>query len=249
MRTHLYSSVADLTKAFDTVNREGLWKIIHKFGCPKGFNQMMRQLHSGMIARVTDNEAVSEAFSVTNRVKQGCVLAPTLFSLLSSVMLMDAYREERPEIRATYRTDDKLLNHRQMYPQLPSMNCSSPTTAPTEEDMQRGMYLFPNAATTLAWSSTRRKWWLCINPPHDAAYVAPQINVNGAQLRVLENIAFLDSALSRSTKIDDEVARRTSIASQDFGRLLNTGWNRHGLQLFTKLKMCKAVILPALLYG
>nr|VZI25499.1 unnamed protein product [Spirometra erinaceieuropaei] len=34
MRTHLYSTFVDLTKAFDTVNREGLWKILQKFGCP-----------------------------------------------------------------------------------------------------------------------------------------------------------------------------------------------------------------------
>jgi len=29
----LYVSFNDLTKAFDTVCREGLWKIMHKFGC------------------------------------------------------------------------------------------------------------------------------------------------------------------------------------------------------------------------
>ncbi|BHF83453.1 hypothetical protein SprV_0902659500 [Sparganum proliferum] len=34
MRTHLYSTFVDLTKAFDTVNREGLWKIMQKFGFP-----------------------------------------------------------------------------------------------------------------------------------------------------------------------------------------------------------------------
>nr|VZH90164.1 unnamed protein product [Spirometra erinaceieuropaei] len=37
MRTHLYSTVVDLTKALDTVNREGLWKIMQKFGCPERF--------------------------------------------------------------------------------------------------------------------------------------------------------------------------------------------------------------------
>ncbi|BHF61520.1 hypothetical protein SprV_0100449500 [Sparganum proliferum] len=59
MRTHLYSTFVDLTKAFDTVNREGLWKIMQKFGCPERFTQMVRQLHDGMMARVTDNGAVS----------------------------------------------------------------------------------------------------------------------------------------------------------------------------------------------
>ena len=31
----LYMTFVDLTKAFDTVSREGLWKIMYKFGCPE----------------------------------------------------------------------------------------------------------------------------------------------------------------------------------------------------------------------
>nr|VZI27895.1 unnamed protein product [Spirometra erinaceieuropaei] len=115
MRTHLYSTFVDLTKAFDTVNREGLWKIMQKFGCPERFTQIVRQLHDGMMARVTNNGAVSEAFAVTNGVKQGCALAPTLFSLMFSAMPMDAYRDERPRIRIDYRTDGHLLNQRRMH--------------------------------------------------------------------------------------------------------------------------------------
>nr|VZI12806.1 unnamed protein product [Spirometra erinaceieuropaei] len=54
--------------------------------------------------------------------------------------------------------------------------------------------------------------------------------------------------LSRSTKIDDEVAHLVSKASQAFGRLQNTDWNRHGLQLSTKLRMYLTAMLPTLLY-
>nr|VZI26666.1 unnamed protein product [Spirometra erinaceieuropaei] len=75
---------------------------------------MVRQLHDGMMARVTDSGAVSEAFAVTNGVKQRCVLAPTLFSLMFSAMMMDAYCDERPGIRIVYRTDGHLLNQRRM---------------------------------------------------------------------------------------------------------------------------------------
>ncbi|BHF65057.1 hypothetical protein SprV_0200806600 [Sparganum proliferum] len=70
---------------------------------------MVRRLHDGIMAWVTNNEAVPEAFAVTNGVKQGCVLAPILFSLLSSAMLMGAYRDERPGIRIAYRTESHLL--------------------------------------------------------------------------------------------------------------------------------------------
>nr|VZI14630.1 unnamed protein product [Spirometra erinaceieuropaei] len=87
-------------------------------------------------------------------------------------------------------------------------------------------------------------------PPNTATApnAPPQISVNGTQLQVV-NFPYLGSTLSRNTKIDDEVANRISKASQAFGRLQSTVWNRHGLQLSTKLKMYKAVILPTLLYG
>nr|VZI21043.1 unnamed protein product [Spirometra erinaceieuropaei] len=84
----------------------------HRTRCLEQFTQMMRQLHDSMMARVMDNRAVSEAFTVTNEMKQGCVLASTLFSLMSSAVLMGAYRDERSEIRIAYRTDGYLLNHR-----------------------------------------------------------------------------------------------------------------------------------------
>uniref|UniRef100_A0A183TN36 Reverse transcriptase domain-containing protein n=1 Tax=Schistocephalus solidus TaxID=70667 RepID=A0A183TN36_SCHSO len=81
---------------------------------PMRFTHMVHQLHIGMTARVTNNGAVSEAFAVTNGGKQGCVLAPILFSLRFSVMLMDAYRDEQPGIRIAFRTGRHLFNSRHM---------------------------------------------------------------------------------------------------------------------------------------
>nr|VZI17688.1 unnamed protein product [Spirometra erinaceieuropaei] len=88
-------------------------------------------------------------------------------------------------------------------------------------------------------------------PPNSATApnAPPQISVNGTQLQVVENFPYLGSTLSRNTKINEEVANRISKASQAFGRLQSTVWNRHGLQLSMKLKIYKAVIMPTLLYG
>nr|VZI00782.1 unnamed protein product [Spirometra erinaceieuropaei] len=85
--------------------------------------------------------------------------------------------------------------------------------------------------------------------PLNTAHNASRIIVNRTQLQVVDKFTYLGSILSRSNKIDNEVARRISNASQAFDRLQNTVWNRHGLHLNTKLMMCKAVILPTLLYG
>nr|VZH90251.1 unnamed protein product [Spirometra erinaceieuropaei] len=220
---------------------------------------MVRQLHDGMMARVTDNGAVSEAFAVTNGVKQGCVLAPTLFSLMFSAMLMDAYRDERPGIRIAYRTDGHLLNQRRMHFQsrvskttvhelLLTDDCALNTTS--EEEMQRSMDLFSASCENFGLVINTQKTAVMYKPPPNSATdpnASPQISVNGTQLQVVENFPCLGSTLSRNTKIDDEVANRISKASQAFGLLQSTVWNRHGLQLSTKLKMYKAVILPTLL--
>ncbi|VDL88783.1 unnamed protein product [Schistocephalus solidus] len=96
------------------VNCVGLWKVMQKFGCPEQFTHMVLQLHDRMTARVTDNGTVSEAFTVTNGVKQGCVLAPTLFSLMFSAILMDAYRDEHPGISIAYSTGRTFLNNQRM---------------------------------------------------------------------------------------------------------------------------------------
>ena len=87
----LYMTFVDLTKAFDTVSRDGLWKIMAKFGCPPRFIAMVWQFHGGMQARVQNDGEFSEPFEVTIGVKQGCVMAPTLFSIMFSAMLMDAF--------------------------------------------------------------------------------------------------------------------------------------------------------------
>nr|VZI47012.1 unnamed protein product [Spirometra erinaceieuropaei] len=223
MRVHLYSNSVDLTKAFDTLNCEGLRKIMEKFGCPEPFTPIVGQLHDGMTVCVTDDGVVSEVFAVTNGVEQGCALAPTLFSLMFSAMLMDAYRKERSRI-------------------------SSPTgrTVSGEWDMQRSMGLFAAACDSFG---------PIINAvamhqlPFDATYVAPQINVDGAQLRAVDNFTYLSSTPSSNTKMGDKMSHWNSKTSQTFGRLQTTVCNRHDLHISAKLKMYKAVILPTLLYG
>ena len=69
----------DLTKAFDSVNRDALWLVMEKAGCPPKFLEVVRQLHTGMQGRVSNEGSASDAFPIRTGVKQGCLLAPILF--------------------------------------------------------------------------------------------------------------------------------------------------------------------------
>lgn len=49
----LFVAFTDLFKTFDTVDRELLWNVLAKFGCPAKLVNIFRQLHDGMTACVT----------------------------------------------------------------------------------------------------------------------------------------------------------------------------------------------------
>ena len=60
-----------------------------KFGLPVKFIAVVRQFQDSMLVKVQNDGEFSDPFPVTNGVKQGCVLASTLFSMMFSALLTD----------------------------------------------------------------------------------------------------------------------------------------------------------------
>ena len=75
---------------------------------------MVRQFHDGMQAHVQNDGEFSEPFELTNGVKQGCVMAPTPFSMMFSAMLMDAFQDSDTGFPIRYRFDGNIFNLRRM---------------------------------------------------------------------------------------------------------------------------------------
>ena len=112
----LYLTFIDLTKAFDTVNREILWNVLSICGCPPKFMAILRGFHNGMSARVVATGLVSDPFEVNVGVKQGCVLAPAIFNIyLAAVTLLARYDMSFEDgIHFKYRFDGGMFNLRRL---------------------------------------------------------------------------------------------------------------------------------------
>ena len=211
-----------------------------KFGCPPRYIAMERQFHDGMQARVQNDGEYSEPFPVTNGVKQGCVMAPTLFSMMFSAMLTDAFQDVDAGFPIRYRFDGKLLNLRRL-------QAKSKVQTDVVDKLLNADDLAENAKSEEKIST--KKTEVVHQPAPGKPYSEPTITVNGQKLQVVDKFTYLGSTLSRAVHIDDEVTARTANASVAFGRLRTNVWERNGIRLHTKLKVYKAVVLPTLLYA
>ena len=94
-RQGLYQVFFDLTKAFDSVNRETLWKILGKLGCPDHFFKLIRSFHDEMEVSVNNGGILTEPFKVETGVKhqtyshQHCFLSssPSCSMMLSETAI------------------------------------------------------------------------------------------------------------------------------------------------------------------
>ena len=251
-------SAIDLTKAFDTVSREGLWKILARLGCSPKFLTILRQLHEGQMGQVKHNGALSDSFPIANGVKQGCVLAPTLFSILFSLMLREAKEDLVDGIFIRFRTDGSIFNLRRLLAHTKTIevlivellfadDCA--LLAHTQDALQYIVNRFAEAAKAFGFTINLKKTEVLHQPPPGGVYSPPQINIESTSLNSVEHFTYLGSVISNDATVNKDIDNRLARTSSAFGRLHKRVWQNHSLRLSTKIQVYRTVVVPTLLYG
>ena len=255
----IYIVFIDFKKAFDTVDRRArlLWRVLKTFGCPDHLIEMVRLFHDGAEGRVVVGGQESERFSITHGTKQGCVLAPTLFSLFLTVVLLKLSREIESRVHITTRSDGRLFNlarlkaktRRELVTELLFADDTA-VVAHDQDQIQRMVNVFAETAGKMGLQINTQKTEVLYQPaPHSDETEMPQIVVDGEVLKVVGNFKYLGSTVTADNRADREIACRIQSASASFGKLEKKLWNRPGIRLDTKCKVYKAVVQPALLYS
>ena len=249
-----------------------------KLGCPTKFIAMVRQLHDGMLAQVQndgDDGEFSDPFPVANGVKQGCVLASPLFSMMFTAMLTVAFQDGDNGMPIRYRLDGKFFNLRRLQAKSKlqtgarrvllcwwrasqiqaadrcKLSSSLLMTWPRvlQQKRQKGVDQVSDSCESYDLTISIKKTEVVYQPAPGKPFMEPTVTVKGQRLQVVDKFPYLGSTLSRVVHIDDEVNARIAKASAAFGRLHGSVWDRSGIRLDTKLKVYKAVVLPTLLYA
>ena len=225
---------------------------------------MIEALHTGMMANVSVGGEVSESFSVTNGVKQGCVLSPSLFSIFLSAMLDEAFRD----MASTY-SPDRALTYSTSHTSEQRPRLLESKTSPRPRLLLMRELLFADDSALVAhcaeemqkivdtFSDASKKFGLKINikktevlyQPNSTRTREEDIMVDGYKLNSVLKFTYLGSTISSDGCIDDEIQRRMAKASASFGRLRQRLWNNHHVPMRVKGKIYCAIVLSTLLYG
>ena len=212
-----------------------------------------------MTATVVGNGGIETApFKVDTGVKQGCIIAPTLFAIFISTILHLTSQNLPEGVKLIYRTEGGLLNINRFRAKSKVLASSimelqyaddNALVAHTESDLQDILNAFARAYRLLGLDINTKKTQILYQPAPGTLPQPPTIRVGGNILDNVDQFAYLGSFLSSRADIDAEIHHRIGCASAAFARLRKRVFENRDIQTKTKIFVYQAVVLPTLLYG
>ena len=255
----LFILFVDLRKAYDSVPRSALWKVLQKCGIPPTMLNIIKSFHNGMQAsvRVVSSTSVSSSsFSVCNGLRQGCTLAPTLFNLYFNAMVSN-WRSQCPQagVELKYKHGRKLVGDRTAKSRLSTATCTESQFAD-----DAALYTTSRAAfedTTRTFVSEASRWRVTVSLQKTKGMAVGEdsenndarapISLENGTIEVIDNFPYLGSNLTKNGQLGCEIDARVAKAAKAFGCIRNSIFQN--LSTPTKRKVYQATVLPILLYG
>ena len=230
----LYMNFVDYEKAFDSVDRETLWKVLRHYGVPKKLVNMIKNSYEGMSCRVIHEGQLSKNFEVRTGVRQGCLLSPFLFILVIDWVMKTATKEKRNGIQWTMLTqlddldfaDDLALlshSHRQMQDKTTELALISERVG-LKNNKRKTKILRTNAT--------------CETP----------IMLVGETLDEVKDFRYLSSIVVTPGGTEADVKKRISKARVAF-HLLRNVWKSKVIGETTKIRLFNTNVKSVLLHG
>ena len=206
----------------------------------------MFQLHEGQQGQVRHCGSLSGS-----GVKQGCVLAPTLFSIFFRIMLRKAKDSLSDGIYIRFRTDSSAFYLRHLLARTKTIaeliterlfadDCA--LFAHTEEALQHIFNRLSDANKNFGLTISLKKTEVLYQPPPRRAYSPPHISIDVTNLNAVEHFTYQGSVISTDATVSKDLDKRLPKANSSFGKLSKRVWQSHSLRLSIKIQVYRAVV-------
>nr|KAG5703440.1 hypothetical protein BaRGS_022489 [Batillaria attramentaria] len=233
-QTPLYSIFVDFQKAFDSVDREVIWKLMSHYGFPPKFVNIIRQLYEDATCQVIHDGKLTEPFTVRTGVRQGCILSPTIFLMVVDWVMRQATDGKWTGIQWTFSKqledldfadDIALLSHKQQ-------DAQEKLNRVAEEAKKTGLKI--NISKTEVMRVNHKQ--------HDP------IQLHQEDIKEVDKFIYLGSVVSKDGGTDEDIKSRTNKARHAF-RTLRPIWRSTALSLRNKIRIFNSNVKSVLLYG
>ena len=257
----LFMCFIDLRKAYDTVDRTLLWKVLTRVGVPPQMIAVIQQFHDGTRACVPPDDGVcSDWLEVEQGLRQGCVLSPLLFNIFFAAALTVVLQRfsEEPAILT------KLLHlkeppksmgpepamdyvHRAVWGMLYADDACIISRSPQE--LAKIVEVIVEVCRAFALTVSAKKTETMCMPPPRTPRTMVQIEAAGQTYKQVQSFTYLGGAVTEVPDMFVEIARRTRAWWMRIRWYLWELYDQPKVALSFKTRMVKAEVLEALLYG
>ncbi|XP_066302904.1 uncharacterized protein [Branchiostoma lanceolatum] len=225
----LYIAFIDFTKAFDMVSRDGLFKILPRIGCPPKLRSLIESFHTNIKGTVLYSGNLSEPFDIRGGVKQGCVLAPTLFGIFFALLLKQAFGTATEGIYLRTRSDGRLFNLNRLKAKTKVREAlirdllfadDAGLAAHTEQGLQSLMDRFSRACNDFGLIISLKKTEVL----GQDVEAPPAITIGDYELKAVNHFTYLGCTASSNLSSDKQIDKRIGKAATTLARLTTRVW-------------------------
>jgi hypothetical protein len=250
----LFIAFIDLTKAFDLVSRDGLFKILEKIGCPQKLLNIIVSFHKDMKGIVQFDGNTSQPFDIRSGVKQGCVLAPTLFGIFFAILIKHAFGNTTQGICLHTRSDGRLFNLARLRARTKVRKIiirellfadDAAIITHDHQELQNLLDKFSQACKDFGLTISLQKTKVL----GQAVDISPAVTIDDYELAVEHQFTYLGSIVSNNLTLDSEINNRVGKAAAVFAQLRKRVWENQKLTTKTKAMVYSSCVVSTLLYG
>ena len=262
-RFPLYLCFIDLQKAYDSVDRALLWRVLSLRGVPGRMLDVICGFHEDMRACVRTGDGVcSEWFPVQQGLRKGCVLSPLLFNIFFSAVLelvLQRFSRDEEVTANLVHLDERAPGNpgtpeskldrtrRGVWGMLYADDACVASRLP--EGLARMMTIVVDVCAAFGLTVSERKTEvMCVPPPNQQA-PSVAIEAAGQRYRQVNSFVYLGSMVSHDASMSAEIERRVRAAQFRVGKYQVALYRRSTAPLSLKVRMVKAEVVEALLYG
>ena len=200
------------------------------------------------------NGNLSEPFDMHSRVKQGCVLTPTLFGIFFALLLRHAFGTSQEGIYLQTRSDGGLFNLARLKARTKVCEAlirdmlfadDAAVMTHTQRELQLFMDCFSQACKDFGLIISLKK----TNVLGQDIPASPVITIDDYELKVIHQFMYLGSTITNNLFLDAEMDKRIGKAATTLARLTPRVWTNHKLTVKMKMAVYNACVLSTLLYG